>query len=190
MKAIRLNVLGASGSGTSTVGRALASKLSIPHFECDDYFHGPSDPPFQNPRSARERAELIERDLQHAPSWVLSGGIAGWEPEPRLEFTHIVFLYVPVKLRLERLRQRESERFGERIEPEGDMFQIHQDFLEWSSRYDAGDVEGKTLAVHTAYLAEQTCPVYEFGGEKSVNDIVEATLELLNENRPTGPAVG
>jgi shikimate kinase len=96
MAGIRITVVGASGSGTSTVGRALAAALSIQHFESDDYFHCSSDPPFQNPRQAEERCELIQRDLSALNSWILSGGgVVGWEPCPYLDLTGVVFLYVP-----------------------------------------------------------------------------------------------
>ena len=33
----RLHTLGASGSGTTTLGRALAERLQCPHFDTDDY---------------------------------------------------------------------------------------------------------------------------------------------------------
>src|SRR5438128_874343 len=42
----RLHILGASGSGTTTLGRALAEGLQCPHFDTDDYFWLPTDPPF------------------------------------------------------------------------------------------------------------------------------------------------
>jgi predicted kinase len=33
----RLHLLGASGSGTTTLGRALAQRLGCPHFDTDDW---------------------------------------------------------------------------------------------------------------------------------------------------------
>jgi adenylate kinase family enzyme len=179
MMETRINLIGASGSGTSAVGRSLASALSLPHFESDDYFHTPSDPPFQQPRSADERCRLILRDLSPGTSWILSGGIVGWTPAPDLDFTCIVFLYVPTPIRIQRLRQRELERFGNRILQGGDMAKIHEEFIRWASRYDEGDIEGKTLATHEAYLRAQTCPVLEFREVLTVSMITKAVLEFL-----------
>ena len=176
MAGIRINVIGASGSGTSTLGRSLASALSLPHFECDDYFHAPCDPPFQNPRPAAERYELIRRDLLPLESWILSGGVAGWSPYPQFDFTCIVFLYVDTDARIRRLRGRERERFGDRILAGGDMHVIHEDFIDWASRYDVGDIEGKTLALHEQYLKEQSCPVLKFRGELPLSDITDDVL--------------
>jgi Shikimate kinase len=41
----RIHILGASGSGTTTLGRALAERLQYPHFDTDDSFWVPTDPP-------------------------------------------------------------------------------------------------------------------------------------------------
>jgi adenylate kinase family enzyme len=183
MTAFRINVIGASGSGTSTVGRALAAALVVPHFESDDFYHGPSDPPFQNPRPATERCRMICRDLSPRENWVLSGGVTGWEPYPELDFTGFVFLHVPTAVRIERLRRRETERFGDRIREGGDMFETHREFIAWASRYDAGDVEGKTLARHEAYLQSQRCPVFEFRVELAVREIVERVIQSLGTTR-------
>ncbi|HMO16255.1 MAG TPA: hypothetical protein PKD64_18680 [Pirellulaceae bacterium] len=179
MAEYRINVIGASGSGTSTLGRSLASALAIPHFESDDYFHAPTDPPFQRQRSAEERYELICRDLRRDSNWVLSGGIDGWVPCPKLEFSCVVFLYVRTAIRVERLRLRERMRFGHRIEKGGDMHETHEEFIDWASRYDTGDIEGKTLARHEAYLMNQQCPVLKYRDAGSVSDITASVLKSI-----------
>lgn len=179
MTAHRINILGASGCGASTLGRQLAAALAVPHLDADDYYHAPSDPPFRHPRPPHERHALITADLTRAESWVLSGGVAGWEPCPQLDFTLFVFLWLPAPVRLERLRRRELERFGPRILPGGDMHTDHEAFIAWAARYDHGDVEGKTLARHQAYLAAQTCPVLNLRGAMPPSQAVSAILESL-----------
>lgn len=180
MADFRINVIGASGSGTSTLGRSLALALNIPFFDSDDYFHTLTDPPFQKPRSPDERYEMICRDLKPDGNWVLSGGIVSWSPCPLLDFTCIVFLYVPTAIRVERLRARERMRFGHRIAAGGDMHATHEDFIDWASRYDIGDVEGKTLARHEEYLRNQRCPVLEFREMGSVSDITTSVLKSID----------
>ncbi len=178
---MRINVIGASGSGASTIGRLLSEKLLVPHFDCDDYFHAPSDPPFQSPRPPEERTSLLLRDLSPIECWILSGGICGWVPYPELSFTGIVFLYVPPDIRLARLRQREQERFGSRVLPGGDMHASHLEFLHWASRYDAGDVDGKTLTRHEAWLGQQCCPVLRIDGTMPLSESVEVILKTLGD---------
>lgn len=181
MAEYRINVIGASGSGTSTLGRSLALALNIPFFDSDDYFHAPTDPPFQKQRPDEERFEMICRDLRPERSWVLSGGIVGWLPCPTLNFTCIVFLYVPTAVRVERLIHRERMRFGDRINEGGDMHETHKKFIDWTSRYDTGGIEGKTLEQHEGYLRNQLCPVLEFRDVGSVSDITASVLQFIGE---------
>lgn len=42
----RIQTSGASGSGTTTLGDAVARKLGAKHFDVDDYCWAPTEPPF------------------------------------------------------------------------------------------------------------------------------------------------
>ena len=74
----RIHILGASGSGTTTLGRALAAPLQCPHFDTDDYFWVPTDPPYTPQRERTERAQLLMDDLTAQDAWVVSGSLCGW----------------------------------------------------------------------------------------------------------------
>lgn len=55
MRRCRLHVLGASGSGTTTLARALANHWSAPHADADDYFWVPTNPPYVEKRPEADR---------------------------------------------------------------------------------------------------------------------------------------
>jgi len=74
-------------------------------------------------------------------------------------------------------------RFGHRIDEGGDMHDTHEKFLEWASRYDIGDIEGKTLARHEAYLTKQQCPVLKYHGVSSVSNITISVLQSIGKIR-------
>ena len=57
----RIHILGASGSGTSTLGSALARRLGVPHANSDSFYWLPTDPPYTTPRPAEERQALLTR---------------------------------------------------------------------------------------------------------------------------------
>jgi adenylate kinase family enzyme len=59
MKSRRIHVIGASGAGVSSLGRALADALAIPHHDTDDYFWRPTIPPYQEKREIAERLRLM-----------------------------------------------------------------------------------------------------------------------------------
>jgi len=150
----KVYIIGASGTGKTTLAKAVAVHLALPHFDSDDYFHYPTDPPFQKQRSPEERAHLLSKDLKKHSSWVLSGGVGTWQPAVEFDPTLVVFLYLPPEIRLSRLKARESRLYGARILLGGDMEQDHKEFMEWTSGYDDGSAEGtNTLPAHKAYIS-------------------------------------
>jgi adenylate kinase family enzyme len=47
-----VHILGASGSGATTLGAALAQRLGFTHLDSDDFFWIKTDPPYVTPRRA------------------------------------------------------------------------------------------------------------------------------------------
>lgn len=177
---VRVAVLGASGTGKTTLAEALATHLAIPHFDSDAYYHRPTDPPYREPRPPEERRALLERDLAPHPSWTLSGGALAWTPRPALEPTLLVFLDLPIELRLERLLARERARFGDRLLPGGDMADDHHEFMAWTRGYDDGSAEGtNTRPLHESILRDATCRVLRLVGPMSRETLIERALSAL-----------
>jgi adenylate kinase family enzyme len=166
----RIHILGASGSGTTTLGRALAAQLQYPHFDTDDYFWVLTDPPYTQQRERIERQHLLMNDLMAREKWVLSGSLCGWGDVAIPLFELVVFLWVPQHRRLERLRQRERERYGERILPGEDMYEQSQAFLVWAASYDAGGLDIRSRQLHEQWLATLPCPIVCFEGEYPIEE--------------------
>jgi hypothetical protein len=74
---MRVHIVGASGSGTTTLGRALAARRGSSHLDTDDYWL-PSDPPFQHIRERGKRQALLSAALRASNDWVVSGSLCGW----------------------------------------------------------------------------------------------------------------
>jgi hypothetical protein len=58
---------GASGAGVTSLGRALACALAVPHHDTDDYFWLPTDPPYRDKRDVGERLKLMRMSSCQAP---------------------------------------------------------------------------------------------------------------------------
>src|SRR6476659_5566434 len=74
----RLLVTGASGSGTTTLGRALASDWAVPHADVDDYFWRPTSPAYVAKRPVEDRLRLMAEVFLGRDAWVLTGSVMGW----------------------------------------------------------------------------------------------------------------
>lgn len=185
---IRLLITGGPGSGASTTGARIARNLGIPRIDSDDYFHKPTDPPFQEQYSPDERRTLIHEAIAKSSSWLLSGSISSWGVGD-IRFSHAVILNVGKEIRLERLRTREKERFGARIEAGGDMFEEHNSFLEWASHYESGDLEGRSLPAERAFISRCCDSHLELRGIFSLEVLEEKILDYLHNRGASQGAV-
>lgn len=177
---MKINIIGASGTGKTTLGKAIAEKFGCAHFDSDDYYHYPTDPPFQKQRSPEERVELLMTDLNKNFSWVLAGGAAVWDPAPAVKYSMVVFLYLPPAVRLERLRQRELDLYGSRIGAGGDMEKDHIEFMKRTAGYDDGSSEGtNTLPCHLKFINSLTCPVVKFEEPFLIKFQIESVAKVL-----------
>jgi adenylate kinase family enzyme len=180
MKSRRIHITGASGSGTTSLGRALASALTVPHHDTDDYFWQPTTPPYREIRAATERLRLMRELFLPRAQWVLSGSLQGWGDPVISYFDLVVFLYTTKDIRLHRLRAREAARLGdEAVSPGGWHHQETEDFIEWASHYDEGDTVSRTLEKHQAWLTTLPCPVIRLDGASPLSELVTHVVATI-----------
>lgn len=174
----RIHILGASGSGTTTLGAALAAGLGCPHEDTDQYFWQPTDPPFTARRAAEARLRLLLPRLA-GPDWVLSGSALKWGTPLDSLYELVVFLRLDPAVRMARLLRREDLRYGGRIAPGGDMAEASQAFLDWAESYDTAGRAHRSLAAHEEWLADRTCAVLRLDSAAPVHALVAAVVAKL-----------
>ncbi|MBO4290107.1 MAG: AAA family ATPase [Lachnospiraceae bacterium] len=172
-----IHIFGSAGAGTSTLGRALSNKLRYFFMDTDAYYWAPVDPPFSVKREPAKRVELMQKDIDGHDNVVISGALSGWGDVLIPEFTLAVRVETETSIRIERLRKRERDQFGSRIDPGGDMQKIYEDFIEWAARYDEGGLEIRSKARHDEWQKKLQCPVVLLDGSLPV----ETNLEILKE---------
>ena len=168
-QALRILVTGAAGAGTSTLAAALAQRLAGTAVEADDLFWLPTDPPYRDKRPAEARHALAREALARAGTLVVAGSVMGWGREVEDAFDLIVFLHVPTPVRLERLRARETARFG----------RVDKAFLDWAGDYDTGTQEGRSLPSHLAWLDERETEKVMVVGRPTVEQLVARVVKAL-----------
>ncbi len=176
----RIHILGASGSGTTTLASGISASLKIKSLDADDYFWEPTNPPFTIKRSADERMVLLNRDLGCQPSWILSGSIVSWADAVKDRFTHVIFMFLRQEIRLARLCERERQRFGTRIDPGGDMYQQHLDFIDWAKKYEDGGLDVRSKKLHEEWLKDLNCPIIRISGELSCEAQIQRAIAFIN----------
>jgi len=172
MRRCRLHVMGASGAGTTTLGRALADHWSVPHADADDYFWVPTDPPYVEKRPAADRLALMRSVFVPREAWVLSGSMLGWGADIVAECDAVVFVTLDPTERLRRLEHRETHRQDGRPRDET----AWRAFLEWARGYDEPTFQGRSRVAHEQWLARLGKPVLRLDSARTPEELRDAVL--------------
>ncbi len=168
-----IHIFGASGSGTSTIGRYISEKANCYFMDTDDYYWKPTNPPYTAKRQIPERIDLIRADIDKHDNVVISGSLVNWGDILIPLFTLAIRVETDTAVRIERLKKREREHFGSRIDVGGDMYETHRAFLEWASGYDHGGLDTRSKAKHDDWQKKLLCPLITVDGTMSLEKIYE-----------------
>lgn len=172
MQRSRILVMGASGSGTTTLARALADRWAAPHADADDYFWLPTRPPYTRTRPVADRVALMEALFVPREAWVLSGSLLGWGDSVVSQCDAVVFLTLDPVERMRRLEAREAvRRAGQEVDRAA-----WEEFRNWARRYDDPTFTGRSRAVHEAWLESLDTPVLRLDSALPGPQLVEAVL--------------
>jgi len=166
---MRIHLFGASGSGVTTLGRHLSQQLQYPYFDNDDFFWEKSDPPFTIKRAPNLRNKLLSDNLAATDgNYIVGGSMVSWGDEWLDAFDLAVFLYVPPRVRLDRLKKREYERYGDVIYKDPKRHQQYLDFIDWAASYDDPTSTRRSLSVHLNWMTKLKCELIRIDGVTSV----------------------
>jgi adenylate kinase family enzyme len=107
----RINVVGTSCSGKTTLARALARRLDMPHVELDALFWGADWTPVSGPEFRSRLAAALDRDR-----WVADGGYAAVRDITWARVDTIVWLDFPMRIVLARWARRTVARIASKEE--------------------------------------------------------------------------
>lgn len=180
---MKIHIFGASGAGVTTLGHALSKKLNIPYFDSDEYFWVTSNPPFTKKRIPEERNNLVKSALKETDSWIFGGSSLKWGEDVFPEFDLVVFLWIPSEIRIERLKKRELERYGEVIHTNPERIKLYQEFLDWAVNYDVdpevSGFTGRSLKVHEDWMKQVKSKILEIRGDFTVQERINQIVKCL-----------
>lgn len=178
---MKVHIIGASGSGTTTLGQALAKKLNWNHLDADDYYWQKTDPPYRLKVPLDERNCSITQDFEAAKDVILSGSMISWGSRWLKAFDLVVFLYVPPAIRIARLENREYERYGSLLETDPSQAEQYKAFMDWAKKYDDPNFDGRSITKHDEWLQKLACPVLRIEGDTTVNERILLVLKKIEQ---------
>jgi cytidylate kinase len=157
-------IVGLNGSGKSTICDKLADLLNYKRMDVEDYYFHDSDIPYAKSRTHEEVKQLLLDDIKIYHNYILSSVGCNWGIEIVSTYKLAVLLYAPFQVRLERIKQREITRFGNRVLDGGDMYESQKRFYDMVASRSAEDIKQQTYSL--------TCPVLEINATLPVNEIL------------------
>lgn len=155
---------GGNGAGKTTLGRALGALPGYVFRDTEDYYFPQKEAGYAygEARTKDEAAALLLRDLEAYEDFIFASVMGDFGEEVLSRFTHAVFVYVPKGVRLERVRERSYQKFGDRMRPGGDLFEKEQGFFQMVEARPPRQVEDwlETLSLPVLQV-DGTCPPTE-----------------------------
>ncbi len=177
---MKILIMGASSAGSTTLGKALSAHTGYPYFDSDDYFWVRSAVPYTVRRDREERIQMLTDDVTANPCHIVGGSLVSWGDQWLEHFDLVVFLYLPPEVRMQRLKDREYERYGDLIFTDPERIRLYAEFVAWAGSYDTVAHTGRSIKVHEEWLSRVTCPVLQIKGDTTVQERIERILEKIS----------
>ncbi|MFK7747095.1 MAG: AAA family ATPase [Kordia sp.] len=172
-------IIGASGSGTTTLAKALSEATSFPHLDIDDFYWKSTNPPYQIKVTSEERKENLQTDFEKHANIIVSGSLVSWGTYWETAFDLVVFVTLDKEIRMQRLQQREVARYGDKLQIDPIIQERSQAFLAWAKRYDDPTFTGRSVKIHRDWLRSLSCEIVEIDSEDSIKNNVLKVLAIF-----------
>ena len=168
-----IQICGLNGCGKSTLGKALADRLGF-HFIDNEHLYfsrSGSDEPYANPKSRAEVERLLMDEVSKYPDFVFSAVKGDYGKEIVPMYNYVIVIDVPKELRIQRVRNRSFQKFGDRMLAGGDLHGPEEAFFKV--------VESRRDDYVENWLPNVNCPVIRIDGTKPIADNVEHIVQII-----------
>ena len=166
-------IVGGNGSGKTTLGAALSRELNYKHMDIEDYYFEDAEIPYSKSRTRKEVSLLMEQDVMKYPKFIISAVNTDLGDKINSLYECVIYLKAPLEIRLNRVKQRAYNKYGERVLEGGDMYEQEQKFFDF--------VAMKTMEKTDEWTKHLSCPIIYADGTKTIDEAVALLLTKLTE---------
>ena len=173
-------ICGLNGTGKSTLGKVLAEKLHF-HFIDIETLYFPitdSDNLYTSPRTREEVEKLLLHEVKTHESFILASVKGDYGEAVYSFFQYAILLEAPKEIRLQRVKNRSFQKFGNRMLLGGDLYEQEENFFNL--------VESRAENTVEEWVKLLKCPIIRIDGTRSIEENTNLIMEklLLNLNNP------
>ena len=89
------------------------------------------------------------------------------------------YINLDKSIRLERIKQREEQRFGNRIKKGGDLYEQHLSFLEWVANYEDNPETERSRRQHLLWLDDVKQTVLRIADELTIEELLKLVKPFI-----------
>ncbi len=175
-----IHVMGASGSGTTSLGEYLADKLDFEVIESDFYKWEQTIPEFQVMRDIEESNRLLMQKIKSSSNLIISGSLHS-NPITFQYIDLIIYLKCPTKVRMERILKRDRELGRNSLECDGEVKENFLGFLYLARNYNHLGVDKRSKRSQKVVIKESHAPVIYVNTNKEIYKLHENILKKVKK---------
>lgn len=113
----RVIICGGNGAGKSTLGKALAKELDWEFRDIEEYYFpaGDADYNYEKARTREEVSTSLLGDMKKYSDLIVASVKGNYGKEVESMFTCAVLIRVSKEIRLQRVKDRSYQKFGDRM---------------------------------------------------------------------------
>lgn len=171
-------ICGLNGAGKSTLGKSLAKKLNYYFIDNEDLYFPKTDSDYRyaSPRSCEEAEKLLFHEIKAHENFIFASVKGDYGKAVSSFFRYAILLSVPKEIRIQRVKSRSFQKFGDRMLPGGDLCEQEEQFFDFVKSRDENTVE--------EWLRSLQCPVIRVDGTKPVKENVNFIREQMQNEIP------
>jgi thymidylate kinase len=167
-------ICGLNGAGKSTLGKALAKKLNYIFIDVEDLYFPKTDHNYiyASPRTREEVEKLLICEIKAIGNFVFASVKGDYGETIYPFFQYIVLIDVPKDIRLQRVNNRSYQKFGNRMLPDGDLYEQEKRFFDF--------VESRSENTVEEWVKTINCPIIRVDGTKPIEENISYIIEQIS----------
>ena len=166
-------ICGLNGTGKSTLGKALAEKLHFYFIDNEDLYFPKIDPNYiyAAPRTREEVEKLLFNKIEKHEKFVFASVKGDCGEKIDRFFQYAVLIDVPKNIRIERVKNRSFQKFGNRMLFGGDLYEQEERFFDLVKSRAENTVE--------KWIQTLRCPIIRIDGTKPIEENINFVIEQI-----------